>query len=206
VAEARLRVWLDLGGGAVLRNELRRLRRHTTAVRDLDVALEQAPPLEWAARLHAKRTRARAALRLALDQPRLGQVLLALGTLPPVPRRHAERVVARLARKALRRGGGIWKRADPEDLHRLRRAARRLRYALEWAGRGTGPVVELQDALGEACDRVVALRRLASGPGARGAYRARLEGQLQARVKRARRAWRRTKPLLRRLSERSRVG
>jgi CHAD domain-containing protein len=200
VAEARLRVWLDLGGRRGLERELRRLRRLTSHVRDLDVALGQGPPPLAAARLGTEWARARASLSEALEGPRLAHLLERLAALPAVPHERAERAVSRLARRVLRRGARAWKhRVDTDALHRLRRAARRLRYALEWIGRDAGPIQSLQEALGEACDRVVALQHLGRGPGT-GGYRRQLAESLQDRVRHARKVWRRTRPALRRFA------
>jgi CHAD domain-containing protein len=46
---------------------------------------------------------------------------------------------------------------DEQARHRLRRRARRLRYALEWLGQPANELIALQEALGRSNDAAVAL-------------------------------------------------
>ncbi len=193
VAVARLQVWLALGQWVVLQDDLRWLRRHAASVRDLDVHLAALPPKVVEARLRRELGRARAELLAALNNPRLQGLLLALALLPAPSRAQAERYAARLAKAVLRRGRRAFERpGDLPALHALRRAARRLRYALEWLGESARPVVELQDALGRAGDRIVALRhvdRMARAGHPAHAYRRRLEAELRHHAAEAKRRW-----------------
>lgn len=170
VALARLDLWLRMGGWRTLRPDLRWLRRGAARVRDLDVQLER-PDLPAAVRgaLAAERERARARLVPLLDAPRTAGLRLALRALPPVPRERAERWRRRTRRRALARCRRLFE--DPEDIeryHDLRRAVRRLRYALEWLEEDAREVRRVQSVLGELNDEAVLvslLARLASENG-----------------------------------------
>ena len=194
VAIARLSVWLRLGGDHPLDRELRWLRDRLASVRDCDVQLESGLPERVAAALRRERARAQRVLVRALDSPRVAHLLEAIARLAPVPRRRARKHVARLARRTLRRARaarGHWD--DVDELHRLRCAVRRLRHALEWLGDDSSELVRLQDALGIACDRGVALRRNASGE-----YRRRLTRELQDAARDAHASWRAIRPSVKR--------
>jgi CHAD domain-containing protein len=106
----------------------------------------------------------------------------------------------RFVRRALKRGRAF--AARPHDLgtlHRLRRAVRGLRYALEWFGEDPTMAIEVQDALGTAIDRFVALReveRHGHGKGFRH-HRRELDQKLRPAVRDAVEAWSRVCPALR---------
>jgi CHAD domain-containing protein len=190
VAIARVRVWLELGGWSVLHDDLRQVRTVAAAVRDLDVQLALELPPDYVAALTAERALAQRALVSVLDEHRVESVFAALGNLPPVSRRHARRGLRAFARRALRRGGALaWD--DYAALHSLRRAVRRVRFALEWLGLPSAPFDKVQQDLGDTCDVWVALRgsprvaRLSAHP----AHRRALTWQLAAATRRARRTW-----------------
>jgi len=200
IAIARLRVWLALGGWRVLEDDLHWLRDRAAPLRDLDVHLGQAPPRAIAEKLRTERVIARGDLLRALEHPRLAGLLRAFEVMPPLERRAARRATGRLAREAVRRGRRAMDR--PEDLaalHALRRAVRRVRFALEWLGKCPRSVVDLQDVLGLVGDRIVALRqfdRLADEPSRADSYGRLLKDQLRKGVRRARRKWQRSRVVL----------
>lgn len=200
VAIARLRVWLFLGRWQALRDDLRWLREQAASVRDLDVQLSKELPPSLARHLQARRLVARRELLQALSDPRIDGILLSLGQLPPVPRQDAVRRVGKLARGVLRRGRRAL--AHPKKLaalHTLRRATRRLRFALEWLGACPTEIVELQNKLGTVSDSIVALRHLKQlPPGKRGldAYRGRIQDELRQCARAARHLWLRLEPEL----------
>lgn len=202
VGVARLRVWLELGGWQVLRGDLRWLREEAAFVRDVDVQLEQHPPDVWAAYLRGRRASGQRRLRRALNSDRCAGVTEALRAMPPVSRVVAWRVVARLAEGALGRGRALRRRThDIHALHALRCAARHVRYALEWLGEDSTRLTALQQALGEVCDRHVALeglRRSRAG-GRQRRYRRRLERELDHFVDCALAAWKTARPDLKEL-------
>jgi CHAD domain-containing protein len=195
VASRRLRAALALFNDFLpaeavrLKPELAWLGRTIGAVRDLDVQLVRLD--EWVAavppqdrepltHLHAllaeERARARAEMLQALDSARYerfvrrfgsmlrtrtgGRTPAGLAAAPDlVERRH------RAVRKAMKR---IDQNAEPAAYHRVRIAAKRFRYALEFLAElypgETKPVVrrtvELQDLLGEYQDADVGIARL----------------------------------------------
>jgi CHAD domain-containing protein len=159
VATRRIASWLELAGRRSLHDDLRWLRRRASALRDLDVMLTQdeLPPglrRKW----ESARIKAHRELVAAARSARLSGLLSALAILPPVEERDAQARIPTVRDRVLRRGQQFCD--DPgntEALHRLRRAARRLRYALEWLGDDTKPLRRLQDTLGAANDAVVAL-------------------------------------------------
>lgn len=196
VALARLDLWLRMGGWRVLRPDLRWLRRGAARVRDLDVQL-QRPDLPGAVRswLDQERSRARVEFLSLLESPRTAGLRLALRALPPLPRARAERCRARLRRKAEARCRRLLD--DPEDIeryHDLRRAVRRLRYAIEWLGEDASEVKRVQGVLGELNDEAVLVSLLgsvASGNGIaalRRAGEARLEELRERALRRIRRS------------------
>lgn len=200
VAVARLRVFLALGENHALTDDLRWLRRGLAAIRDADVLLAQDPPRSWARVLERRRTEARRDLGVLLESDRLRSLLLALSQLRPLARERAEAVLSRWAARTLRRGNmraRAW--SHFARVHALRRAARRLRFALEWLDRDARPLAKLQDAIGVACDRQVALRALPTAPAADravAAYRRALEREVPHDIERARKAWRKAKPFV----------
>jgi hypothetical protein len=150
VSAGRLSVWLELCGRRALRDDLRRLRRAASEVRDLDVICARDGGDAWAAALRAQRAGELALLRQGLSAARAGTVLEALALLPEPDPARARAALRRLRRRTLAAGerlaGG---EQDPRALHRLRRRLRRLRYALDWLGADTARLRALQDALGE---------------------------------------------------------
>ena len=145
IATRRLDVWLQLGGRARLRDDLRWLRRIAGPVHDLDVLIAKDWPAREARRLRSLRAVARKALREALRAPRLTGLLTALVVSPPIHRVDARARVRPFAAKVLALRPA---EDDLEGLHHLRRVARRLRYALEWLEEPVGPLLPMQDALG----------------------------------------------------------
>ncbi len=202
VAIARLRVWLRLADVQVLRDDLKWLRDCGGAIRDLDVQLQLDPPAALVRRLQAARPAAQRALLEALDNPRAGGLLEAFSLLPPIERGRAQQQLARLARTALRRGRHAYARPhDLPSLHALRRAARRLRFALEWLGHRPRQVIALQSALGAVGDRALMLRALdAMGrdAGPFQAYRHRIERELRRHARDARQLWLQAQPAIER--------
>jgi CHAD domain-containing protein len=179
VASRHLAVWLDLGGARILQADLRWLRAASSALRDLDVVTARFPDPAWSRWLAAERRKARARLLAALDDRRTGGLVEALALLPPIGRSAAADRLPAVARRALAAGEALL--AQPreiERLHRLRRALRRLRYALEWTGQESNLWSDLQEVSGQAGDLSIALTLAESSPAA---------PRLAAR----RRAWRR---------------
>jgi CHAD domain-containing protein len=204
VASRRLRAAITLFGDALpgdadrLRPELAWLGQTIGAVRDLDVQLGQldrwanvlAPSDQDALRrlrslLEGQRARARGEMLEALDSPRYARLVRRLGTMlrsRSGARTAPAREVApdlvegrhRALRKAMRRIGAD---ADATAYHRLRIAAKRYRYALEFLSdiypgetkRLIRRTAALQDVLGAHQDAQVAITRLRDLAGHRGA-------------------------------------
>jgi CHAD domain-containing protein len=203
-AIARLQVWLALGGWHLFKDDLRWLRRQAARARDLDVHLARHPPPMVRRHLREELMAAHAELASALDRRRVDGVLEAFALLPPAHRHGAARAVRQLARQALERGRRI--RAHPNDteaLHALRRAVRRVRFAIEWQADRPKVMAKLQSALGDVADLAAALRHLAHPKlAAEGivAYRRELEHELARHVRRAHRRWRPVRTLLKELT------
>lgn len=163
VQALRLNVWLELAGYGVLRPDLRWLRLQARAQRDLEVLVQSG----WVSVSAAELELARAQLERAVHSPRYRGLLRALAALPALDPNLAERSLARLCTRARRAArGALLDSQDPELRHRLRRRARRLRYALEWLGRPSRALIELQDELGRSNDAAVALERSLQRPDA----------------------------------------
>ena len=161
VALGRIDLWLRAAGLRVLRDDVRWLRSGAGRVRDLDVQLSLDPPNPWARRLERERVAAREELLRILDQPRVGGLVRALRLLPALPGERLESFVEDALRRVEKRGKRLEKHPeDVERYHDLRKAVRRLRYALEWADRSATPVKRMQDALGDLNDAAVTLRML----------------------------------------------
>lgn len=175
------------------RDELRWLGGLSGLARDLDVFVDRfesqlrevgAEPDVRRALLgkpKAERRRARAALGLALQSPRVATLvreLLVLPEPPPEPREgvwaegSARGLAPGLIRKPLRRLRA-WRRRRPDwltaqELHAIRIAGKRARYALEFFAElldgdlrvHLKELVALQDCLGAHQDAVVAMARL----------------------------------------------
>ena len=200
IAVARLRVWLSLGRWRALQDDLRWLRDRAAAVRDYDVQLEHGPPPSWASYLHERREQARVQLVHALESDRCTSIVLALSAMPAVPRDGALEALGRFVRRARNRGHGVGGRSrNLGALHGLRCAVRRVRYALEWLQEDAAEIIVLQEALGDACNRFVALselRRHGSGDRATRRHVRRVERQLRREVGRALVAWESTRRTL----------
>jgi len=194
---ARLRVWLALGGGRAHDDDLRWLRDKAGVVRDLEVQLDQRPPEAWASHLRSKRVRARRRLRRALGSERVANTIQALRVAPSLSRDVARRGLPQLAARVLERGDAVRRRErDMAALHALRSALRRVRYALEWLGEEPTKITALQELIGDACDRHVALEGLkdhrCGRPERR--YRHRLERERAELFDRAFTAWKILRP------------
>jgi CHAD domain-containing protein len=163
VASRRLREMLavaeDMGGGASARPARRRIRRVTRALgptRELDVALAEldraalrhgwseerlAPLRRWIVKEGKRRSGTLETFMEALDDKKLTRALTRTSRRlsgEDVPRRWQSAIVAR----AIRRWRAVKTAAEacgtlyaPERLHQLRIAVKKLRYALELAGR-----------------------------------------------------------------------
>jgi CHAD domain-containing protein len=185
----RLRVWLELGNWSVLQDDLRWIRQQAARARDLDVQLEQSPPPDVESLRQAERERARRRLVEGLECDRVHATLEALGTLPPLSPQAALASLADLARTALDRGEKRrWKEGDFQQLHELRRAIRKVRYALEVFGEDASAMEALQSTIGAACDRFVALEAL-EGSDKDSAYAQRLSAEFDKQVQRTVASW-----------------
>ncbi len=194
VAVRRLRVWLRLAGMRVLEDDLAWLVRAAGQVRDLEVLL-QHPNLPRAFRAWAelRLKQARSAFVPLLDSPRLAGLLTALAYLPPLDAKSAESRLPRFVQQVERRAQE-WRREDSiEHLHALRRALRRLRYALEWLEQDSDTVKALQEIFGQVGDLSFTLNYLAAfeaeGGRAPASYREQLEARLTQALEEAKQAW-----------------
>jgi CHAD domain-containing protein len=183
-ARALLRVTRKLLGGGLdaLGAELKWISGALGALRDLDVLLEQLTPWveelgddeaggrELLEALERERAARRAALLEALESERYERLLRlfddALVELPDLDPKGGSRAVAERAFRRLRKAADELSRKPADDeLHELRRKAKRARYAAElWSGKKLERYVEalkeLQDVVGEHQDLVVAERHL----------------------------------------------
>jgi CHAD domain-containing protein len=192
VAIARLRVWLTLGGGHALDDELRRLRKRLAKVRELDVMLELDPPRKWAVELRRRRAKEQEKLGEALLGERIASLLAALAKLPPVAVEMARLNLPALARQALERGKALRKAwHDADAIHALRRAVRKVRFAREWLRDKPKNLAKLQSALGAAVDRFVALAAMKGLPAGASTreYKKKLRRKRDRALIRARAAW-----------------
>ena len=182
---------LEPGFEDAVRGDLRWITRMTGTARDLDVlALATLPAMAVAGadasdaaflqRMEGRRRAARARLRRALMSQRYARLVLALArwlaSPPQAPAgpaslaKFARKAIRRQRRRLLRDAEGI-AAPDPAALHRVRIAAKRLRYAVEAFGSifPSGEVEPylatlnaVQDDLGRANDAAVATRLLGS--------------------------------------------
>ena len=116
---------------------------------------------DWRAQLRNGRESARRVVLAALSCERFSALLAALSCIPDVDEKTARASLPRF-RARVERAGRALERA-PEDLdalHRLRRAVRRMRYALEWVGDDAHALKELQEELGELNNWVMLLQHL----------------------------------------------
>jgi len=195
VASRRLRAALALFRDVLpteavrLRPELAWIGQTIGAVRDLDVQLVQIekwtavlpePDREALARLRTllteERGRARAEMLQAFDSPRYERFVRRFGatlrsrsgTRGGAARALAPDLIERRHRRLRKAMSAIGSQAEPADYHRLRIAAKRFRYALEFlsdvypgdTGRLVRRMVALQDLLGAYQDAHVATARL----------------------------------------------
>jgi CHAD domain-containing protein len=195
VAVRRLRAMLRAGRPMLdrqwadsLRGSLKTVGRSLAEVRDLDVLIEQlradVAELDGTARhggerivrgLEERRERAQAELRTALADGSYVSVLNRLEHAVQEPRFSGSgslgKAFAKEQRRARRKAGRLSKRPSDGDLHELRKAVKRARYAAELAAavgaKGTGKYLKrakkVQDVLGDHQDAVVAatvVRRL----------------------------------------------
>jgi len=196
VAAARLDTWLRMGARRILRDDLRRLRRGASAVRDLDVLLQRELPTAFRAWLVELQAESRTALQGLLDEPRTGALIEALDLQPPLVRSRARPFLAAERARLLRRGRAALRGAATlDDVHALRRCLRRWRYAREWLGRPTDAIKALLDEFGAMHDAAVALEHLVRFPGLEhlGAERLALQAEVAERLGLAQRAWRKAK-------------
>jgi CHAD domain-containing protein len=192
VSTRRLATWLRLGDLHVLRDDLRWLRRVAGAVRDIDVVLEIEGDPTWTRWLRSERRVKRQELTAALGSERTAGVLVALHSLPAVPRDQARERLSRLAGKALAAGEELEAAPDdPERFHLLRRKVRTVRYGLEWLDQKTGAFREFQEVSGLAADRALSLRLLSAYPDveALAARRGQIESEYAERRHAAVEAW-----------------
>jgi len=159
VATRRIASWLELAGRKSLRDDLRWLRRRAGALRDLDVLLARGDtPAALRRKWVTARIKAHRELSAAGRSARVAGLLESLAIMPPISMQDARARIPVIRGMVLRRGERFCDDpANTEALHRLRRGARRLRYALEWVGEDVKPLRRLQDVLGAANDAVVAL-------------------------------------------------
>lgn len=202
VALGRLRVWLRLGGERALEEELQRLRARCGAARDLDVLLAMEPPAVLVAELRRRRAGAGEGGDRARARAGDGAGAQAGGARAARGEDGPARAARAGAAGLLERGEAAQRKGDPLALHALRRAARRLRFALEWLGEDAGGLAKLQDALGAIGDGMTALEALSSLPDARGhrAWRKRIERRIEKARPRARSCWAEVKPEVERLA------
>jgi CHAD domain-containing protein len=202
VSAGRLSVWLELGARRALRDDLRRLRRAASGVRDLDVIAAHEHGAAWAAELRQERLGEAARLRAALASPRVEALVGALGLVPDPDPVCVRSALQRLKRRVSRAGDRLNGPDDeqPEDreraLHRLRRRVRRLRYALDWLGADTADLRDLQEHLGELNNLAVEREKLATRAGDRAldGRRKSVENEMDERRERALEAWRALRP------------
>lgn len=197
VATRRLDVWLILGGWRVYRDDLRWLRRRASAVRDIDVLLGRKglPRMTRAAIISWKRE-SHAEFRLACDDGRLSALMVGLGAMPPIDQAEATRQLPKILDDVLQAGAKVEKDdMNIASFHRLRRAARRLRYALEAVEASTSSLKKLQVMLGEVNDLAVARRCLDHLPAEKVPTEqiALLHDELAFMLPRARELWREEK-------------
>jgi CHAD domain-containing protein len=197
VATRRLDAWLRLGGRRVLRDDLRWLRRVAGDVRDLDVLLGRHPDGALGTWLRARRDSAQRAFVRALESPRWHGLSTAFLLLPPLDPDVAARGLARIEKRVGRADANLGDDGDRDEAslerwHALRRALRRLRYALEWLDRDAEAIEELQDELGELGDLALARRVFAHHPDESVVrdHLARSEGAFDEAFSKARRGWR----------------
>ena len=204
----------------MLTAELKWLGGVLGAVRDLDVLVERltaegaaldpddaAAAHQLVRRLRQRRTRERRAMLKALDGDRYLRLLDRFGEEiealePAATAVTLDAIAKRQATKLRRAAAATGRDAADDELHALRKRAKRARYAAELAGRDKSArrAKRAQDVLGEHQDAVVTeetlrtLAAVASAPQALAAGRL-IDGE-RARRASARRAWRKLATLL----------
>ncbi|MHC4263099.1 MAG: CHAD domain-containing protein, partial [Planctomycetota bacterium] len=153
VACRRLLVFLDLADRRAFREDLRWLREAAAEVRDLEVMIQRSLPLEVVEWFTEQHSAACTRFRAELETTRASGLAAALPWLEPIPVHCVQRELVRVRASVTRRGaaldsGGDDVRRERERLHDLRRALRRLRYLLSWAGEDPPKIRRLQAALG----------------------------------------------------------
>lgn len=194
VAGRRIRVWLELAQMSVLGDDLTWLVRGAGRVRDLEVLLEDATlPSAFRTWARQRLSQARAEFIPMLDSRRLAALLAALSLLLPLEEAEAKRGLERFELRVRQRAKAWGQDPSLPNLHALRRALRKLRYALEWLGLEPKTSRELQEVLGRVSDLSLSLRYLdafeAEGGKASIRYRQKLESSLQEALAAARQAW-----------------
>lgn len=157
VAARRLRVWLAFTGHEALQEELRWLCGALALSRDLDVYGE----VFTTSTLAELRPRAMEETVAALESERWFELRDRLNEVRPPKKSKAKRALKKLERRLKERRASLPPR-DGAALHRLRRTARRVRYAREWLGRDAADLAREQDRLGALCD-LLSLEGLARG-------------------------------------------
>ncbi len=167
VATRRLDVWLILGGWRIYRDDLRWLRGRASVLRDADVLLaRKGLPRATRTALIGWRREAQAELIMACDDGRLTALMVGLGAMHPISASGARKRTLDLLSDIMRAGAKIeGENGEIESFHRLRRAARRLRYGLEAVGASASRLKKLQEVLGAVNDLAVARRCLERLPG-----------------------------------------
>lgn len=142
---AKLEARLRLAGRSALRDDLRRLRRACSAVRDLDAC----PPRELdAEELHARRAERARDLVRDLEARDLDALRAALSCVPCADLGASLARLADWEREFREHGRSAWRREDADLLHALRRRARRIRHAREWLGLDASAHALLHSTLG----------------------------------------------------------
>lgn len=149
----------------MLRDDLRWLRGVVGDARDLDVLLAGSEefPAEFVAWLRERRAVEQLRVEAGLDSERTSALVAALSVMPPVQEDLARRSIRGIFDRVSRGDAALASSGDQAEaidarVHGLRRALRRLRFALDWMGKKFPVLAELQDRFGEACDQVVLLR------------------------------------------------
>ncbi len=179
VACRRLRVGLDIAGLHVLGDDLRRLSRTLGPLRDLDVLLEtRGIPAGLRAWAEPRRNALQVEAIAQVDDVAFPGIVRALRSLPSPSAEDAGQALPRYereVRKAARRFEGAdfpaaRGESGPVELaelleapavilaHALRRRLRKLRFAREWAGRGTKKLAKAQDVFGVLSDQTLLVR------------------------------------------------
>lgn len=193
VATRRIDAWLVLGGWRVYRDDLRWLRDRASAVRDIDVLLtRKGLPRSLRSALMARRRQAHAEFILACDAARLAALVVGLSAVRPIQAAEARRRLGRLFEVVFEVGKDVEENGSKsESMHRLRRALRRLRYAMEMLDGSTAPLKRIQELLGNLNDLAVALRNIDQLPADKvpPKYRAALDDELALALPLARGLW-----------------